>query len=166
MHVLEAVIISIKKHWFDVSSSMDTFLQDIFQMSAISLVSVINYYHINGFHLFWDTVFFFFFLYSVVHCNSKIHQITSSFSLLINTKSNIISLFPSFSPLLGLVWFYGTSIIVGYLMPNSFLYIWIVLFQKILFSISIVFCLHSVKCQNSSISSLAYKNSSIYDNSV
>ena len=64
----------------------------------------------------------------------------------------------------GLVWFYGTSTIVSYLMPNPFLYIWTVLFQTIQFSIrrrfqcqravlfqtiqfrvSIVFCLHSSK---------------------
>ena len=31
------------------------FLQDVFQMSAIALVSVINPYPINGFYLFWDT---------------------------------------------------------------------------------------------------------------
>ena len=30
-------------------------LQDLFQMTAIALVSVINHYHINGLHLFWDT---------------------------------------------------------------------------------------------------------------
>ena len=31
------------------------FLQYVFQMSAISLVSVINHYHIDGLHLFWNT---------------------------------------------------------------------------------------------------------------
>ena len=36
----------------------------------------------------------------------------------------------------GLVWFYGISTIVGYLMPNSFLYILTVLFQTIQLSIS------------------------------
>ena len=39
----------------------------------------------------------------------------------------------------GLVWFYGTSTIVGYLMPNSFLYIKTVLFQIIQLSISTQF---------------------------
>ena len=28
------------------------FLQDMFQMTAIALVSLINHYHINGLHLF------------------------------------------------------------------------------------------------------------------
>ena len=36
----------------------------------------------------------------------------------------------------GLVWFDSISIIVGYLMPNQFLYIWTVLLQTILFCIS------------------------------
>ena len=31
------------------------FLQDVFQMTTITLVSIINHYHINGLHLFWDT---------------------------------------------------------------------------------------------------------------
>ena len=39
----------------------------------------------------------------------------------------------------GLVWFYGTSTIVDYLMPDPFLYIWTVLFQIILYSISTQF---------------------------
>ena len=30
------------------------FLQDLFQMTTIELVCVINFYHINGLHLFWD----------------------------------------------------------------------------------------------------------------
>ena len=51
-----------------------------------------------------------------------------------------------------LVWFYGMSTTVGYLMPNSFLYIKTVLFQIIQLNISTVLCLHTVKCQNSSIS--------------
>ena len=42
----------------------------------------------------------------------------------------------------GLVWFYGTSTIVGYLIPNSSLYIQTVLFQTIQFSLSAQF-----KCQ-------------------
>ena len=39
----------------------------------------------------------------------------------------------------GSVWFYGTSTIVGYLMPNPFLYILTVLFQTIQFSLSTQF---------------------------
>ena len=37
------------------------------------------------------------------------------------------------------VWFYDISTIVGYLMPNLFLYIWTVLIQSIQFSISTQF---------------------------
>ena len=33
------------------------FLQNVFQMTAIALVSVINHYHINELHLFWDTLY-------------------------------------------------------------------------------------------------------------
>ena len=44
--------------------------------------------------------------------------------------------------------FYGTSTIVGYLMPNPFLYI-----LTVQFNISTVFCLHTIKCKNSTISS-------------
>ena len=43
-----------------------------------------------------------------------------------------------------LVWLYGISTIVGYLMPNPFLYIKTHPFQTIQFSISIVFGFHSV----------------------
>ena len=58
LHVLEANIIIIKKqHWFDVSSSKGAFLQDVFQMIAITFVSDTNYYHINGWHIFWDTLY-------------------------------------------------------------------------------------------------------------
>ena len=39
----------------------------------------------------------------------------------------------------GLLLFYGTSTIVGYLMSNQFLYIQTVLFEIVLFSINIVF---------------------------
>ena len=33
-------------------------LQDMFQLSVIALVSVLNHYHINGLHLFWDALYF------------------------------------------------------------------------------------------------------------
>ena len=33
------------------------FLQAVFQMTAIALVSVINPYHIDRLHLFWDTLY-------------------------------------------------------------------------------------------------------------
>ena len=38
------------------------FLQEVFQMTTIALLSVINRYHINGLHLFWDTFYALFFL--------------------------------------------------------------------------------------------------------
>ena len=57
MHVLEADIITNKKRLgFEASSSKDAFLLDMFQMTNIVLDSVINNYHTNGFHLFWDTM--------------------------------------------------------------------------------------------------------------
>ena len=33
------------------------FLKDMFQITAIALVSVINHCHINGLHLFGDTMY-------------------------------------------------------------------------------------------------------------
>ena len=54
LHVLEAEIIAVKKHLFDVCRSKDAFLQGVFQMTAIALVSVINDYDINELHLFWN----------------------------------------------------------------------------------------------------------------
>ena len=49
--------------------------------------------------------------------------------------------------------FSGISTIVGYLMPNSFLYMETILFQTIQLSRrTVFFYLHTVKCQNSSIS--------------
>ena len=42
--------------WYKVFSSKNAFLEDMFQMSAIVLVSVINHY-IKGLHLFWDTLY-------------------------------------------------------------------------------------------------------------
>ena len=57
LHVLEADTITIKKNWFDVSSSNDTFLPDVFQMTSIALISVTNHFHTNGSHLFWDTLY-------------------------------------------------------------------------------------------------------------
>ena len=60
-------------------------------------------------------------------------------------------------------WFYGISAIVGYFMPNPFLYIETVLFQTIQFSISTAFCLHIVKCQNSSISTKSVPSLVLFD---
>ena len=47
-HVLEADIITIKKNIDLMSLAQKVhFLQDVFQMTAIVLVTVINHYHIN-----------------------------------------------------------------------------------------------------------------------
>ena len=54
-------------------------------------------------------------------------------------KVNLSNLLDRFIREVGLVWFYCTSTIVGYLKPNPFLYIYTVLFQTIQFSISIQF---------------------------
>ena len=45
-----------QQHWFDVSRSNDAFLQDVFQMAAIALVSVINTLSYQS-YLFWDTLY-------------------------------------------------------------------------------------------------------------
>ena len=45
LYVLEVDIITMKKHWFDISSS-----KDVFQVTSIAPVWVINHYHINGLH--------------------------------------------------------------------------------------------------------------------
>ena len=34
------------------------FLQDVDQMTATALISVINHHHINRLHLFWDNLYF------------------------------------------------------------------------------------------------------------
>ena len=52
LHVLEVDIIMIKKKHLMSLVQMMHFLHDLFQMT---IVSVMNYNHINGLHLFWDT---------------------------------------------------------------------------------------------------------------
>ena len=56
-HVLEGYIITIKEN-IDLMSLAQRmhFLQDVFQITVIALVSVINHYHFNGMCLFWDTL--------------------------------------------------------------------------------------------------------------
>ena len=58
LHVLKADIIIIKKN-IDLMSLAQRmyFLLNTFRMTAIAVVSVINHYHINGLHLFWDTLY-------------------------------------------------------------------------------------------------------------
>ena len=55
LYVLEADIITILKN-IDLITLAERvhFLQDMVQTSVVSLVSVINHYHIYGLHLFWD----------------------------------------------------------------------------------------------------------------
>ena len=55
LNVLEDDIITNKKNIDLLSSSKDTFLQDVFKMTVIVHVSAINHYHRNGSHLFWYT---------------------------------------------------------------------------------------------------------------
>ena len=58
LQVLEADLITIRKNIdFDVSSSKDAFIQNVFQMIVITLFSVINHYHINVLYLFWDILY-------------------------------------------------------------------------------------------------------------
>ena len=58
---LEADIIKIFKKNIDLMSlaQVINFLRDVFHMTAVTLVSVINHHHlhINGFHLRWDTLY-------------------------------------------------------------------------------------------------------------
>ena len=56
---LEADIITIKKNFdFIFLPQRIHFLQNVLQITAIALVSVINHYHINGLYRFWDTLYF------------------------------------------------------------------------------------------------------------
>ena len=55
--VLKADIITIKEDIDMMSLALRVyFLQDVIQITAIALVSVINHYHINGLHLFWGII--------------------------------------------------------------------------------------------------------------
>ena len=56
LHVLETDIITIKNIDLMYLAERMQFLLDVFQMTAITFVSVLNHYHIKGFHLFWDTL--------------------------------------------------------------------------------------------------------------
>ena len=51
---------------------------------------------------------------------------------------------------------YCISTIVDYLMPNPLVYTQTVLFQTIQFSISTYFCLHTVKCKDSSFQTIQF----------
>ena len=92
--------------------------------------------------LFWwfvsDRITAFFFVgccFSAMnHC--RLFNAKSSLYIYIKDKCFVSYLLLVYLLLNGLVWFYGMSTIVGYLMPNLFLYIWIVLFRTIQFSIS------------------------------
>ena len=57
MQVLDADTIVIEKeHWFDVSSSKDAFFTGRGPNDRHCAFSVINHNHIDGIHLFWDTL--------------------------------------------------------------------------------------------------------------
>ena len=58
LYVLEADIITIKKN-IDLMSSWKNafFFRILFQMTTIVFISVINHDHINGLHLFWNTLY-------------------------------------------------------------------------------------------------------------
>ena len=58
LYALEADIITIKKN-IDLMclAQVMHFLQDVFQMTTVALVSVINHNHINVLLLFWDTLY-------------------------------------------------------------------------------------------------------------
>ena len=53
------------------------FLQDVFQMITFALVSVINQFHINELHLFWDTLYSisFFFVKSLFKSFCFLHSV-------------------------------------------------------------------------------------------
>ena len=53
-HVLE-VDITIKNTFISCLELKGCFLPDVFQMTAIVLVSVIIHYHMNELHQFWDS---------------------------------------------------------------------------------------------------------------
>ena len=57
LHVLEVDIITIKKD-IDLMflAQRMHFLQDVFEITAVALVSLINNYYINELNLFWDTL--------------------------------------------------------------------------------------------------------------
>ena len=57
LHIRQVEIIMILK--IDLMSPVwrRHFLQDVFQMTAIALIWVINPYHFNGLYLFWDSLF-------------------------------------------------------------------------------------------------------------
>ena len=58
LHDLEADIIPIKKNIGLTSLDQRMhFSQDVFQMTAIALESIINNYYVNELHLFWDTLY-------------------------------------------------------------------------------------------------------------
>ena len=57
-HVLEADAITNKTNIDSISLAQRMpVLLVMFQMTAIALVSIINQYHINGLHLFWETLY-------------------------------------------------------------------------------------------------------------
>ena len=67
LNVLEAGrIIILKKYLISLAQRVH-FLQDVLQMATIALVSVITHFHINGLHLFWDTLFVYIYIYIYIY---------------------------------------------------------------------------------------------------
>ena len=58
LHVLEGDIITIKNISLTSLAQRMHFLSDVFQMTAIALVSAINHYQFNGLYLFWDVIIY------------------------------------------------------------------------------------------------------------
>ena len=68
LHVLEADIITIKDDIVLMCLVQRMyFSQDVFQMTAIVLVSVINHYHTKGLHLFWNTLYIYIYIYIYIY---------------------------------------------------------------------------------------------------
>ena len=76
IHVLEAdiMIIEKKKNIDHLSFAQRIhFLQDLFQMTAIALFSVINHYDIYGLHLFCDTLYYIRIPETIVHSANYVY---------------------------------------------------------------------------------------------
>ena len=51
------------------------FLQGVFQMTAIAFIWIINNYHTNGLHLFWDTPYYYFFSTKMTLALNKLRRL-------------------------------------------------------------------------------------------
>ena len=105
LHMLEAYIIKIKRTliWCLLWKGCIFFLQ----MTAIALVSIINHYHIDRLHLFWDTLYFSennklqreVRSFSAIYCSSTTMALAWNYSLIFYFKKvvdNYIKLYDTF----------------------------------------------------------------------